>query len=82
MIGSRLRATLETTGLYLLALLVYLPVLCALGAPGTMDAMSSFDVAQNLANGLGLVEDTVWNWFRWPDALTHPACTYWMTAGA
>lgn len=66
------------TGLTLLALLAHLPGLLYLEVPGTMDATYAFEVASNLATGRGLTEDFVWAWFRVPQAIPHPACTYWM----
>ena len=65
-------------GLVLLALLAHGPGLALLHVPGTMDATYAFEVATNLATGRGLTEDFVWAWFRVPEGIPHPACTYWM----
>ena len=46
--------------------------------PGYMDAFYYYHVAENIAQGQGLVERFVWNYLPPPDAVTHPSNTYWM----
>lgn len=46
--------------------------------PGYMDAYYYYHVAQNLAQGKGLVENLIWNYLEPPESIPHPSNLYWM----
>lgn len=46
--------------------------------PGYMDAYYYYDIAANLAQGRGFVEDFLWNYLDSPTGLPHPSNLYWL----
>ncbi|GEM_PF-160335 len=64
--------------IWLVSIVVLMAVSVLLAHPGYMDAFYYYHVAENVAQGRGLVEEFVWNYLPPPEAIIHSSNTYWM----
>lgn len=65
-------------GLFALSLVVRLLAALPLDHAGYFDAFYYFDLARNMAQGRGIVDDVVWNYLDRPQSLPRPGNLYWM----
>jgi hypothetical protein len=64
--------------LFLISLVVRLVAVWPILHPDYMDAVYSYDIAVNLAQGQGLNEPFLWNYMDDPAGIPHPSHLYWM----